>query len=114
MGEEQDERDKQSKTVRGQTERVNYRREVREEFEEINPQRDSRLGDGPAEREREKKEPCDKITAMDMNMKMNCVARFKSNPVVLSLMFTTQSQQGLEATLALSIISLSLSLSLSL
>lgn len=57
-----------------------------------------------ADREKEKKEPCDNITPMDMNTMMNCVARFKSNPVVLSLMFTTQSQQGLEATLALSII----------
>lgn len=62
-----------------------------------------RLGD--RQTEKEKKEPCDNITPMDMNMMMNCVAKFKSNSVVLSLMFTTQSQRGLEATLALSIIS---------
>lgn len=54
---------------------------------------------------REKKELCDNITATDMNMTMNCAARFKSNSVVLSLMFTSQSQQGVEATLAVSIIS---------
>ena len=56
MGEEQDERDKQSKTVRGQTERVNYRREVREEFEEINPQRDSRQTGRRAGREGKREE----------------------------------------------------------
>lgn len=57
-----------------------------------------------ADRQEEKKEPCDNVTPMDMNMTMNSVARFKSNSEVLSLMFTTQSQKGLEATLALSII----------
>lgn len=69
---------------------------------ELNP--GSRQAGRQADRGKEKKEPYDNITPMDMNMMMNCVARFESNAVVLSLMFSTQSQQGLEATLALSMI----------
>ncbi len=96
------------KTVRGKIETVKCRKELGGELRETA----DRLGDKQTQRER-RKSPCDNIAPMDMNMMMNCVVRFKSNPVVLSLMFTTQSQQGLEATLALSIISLSSSLSLS-
>lgn len=33
--------------------------------------------------EDQKKAACDNVTPMDMNMMVNCVAKFKSNPVVV-------------------------------
>lgn len=53
------------------------------EQRKINPHRDSRQPGRQADGEKEKKEPCDNTTPMDMNMMMNSVARFKSNPVVV-------------------------------
>lgn len=47
------------------------------------PHRESRQAGSQADREEEKKDSCDNVTPMDMNMMMNCVARFKSNPVVV-------------------------------
>lgn len=58
------------------------KRRVRKKIEETSPHRDSGQS---------KRELYDNITTMDMNtnMMMNCVVRFKSKSVVLSLMFTS-------------------------